>query len=152
MKKIDATRVASKLYVGSFPSPDLKSKGFDVVVLCAREMQHVNPDIMTIRIPLDDADLSARDYSRAVKTAAVVTRYRIAGQRVLVTCHMGVNRSALVAALSMMQLERLPARAVIERMRKLRGDDLTARGVTFIPLSNTAFEKALYHFEQLARG
>lgn len=144
---IDATRVGSKLYIGSRPGPELLKHGFDVVVLCAKERQDVWPDIHTIRVPFNDSELSYRTYTRAVKAAMAVTRYRLAGQRVLVTCNMGVNRSALVAALSLMQLERLSARDVLERIRRLRGPH-----VQFVPLSNPDFEEALYHFERLARG
>jgi protein-tyrosine phosphatase len=150
--KVDATRVASKLYIGSVPMPRLQDKGFDVVVLCAKEKQNLNPDVYTIKIPLDDGPLDYRDYARAVKVAMVVTRFRLANKRVLITCRMGVNRSALVAALSMMQLERMSARNVIARIRGLRGADLERLGVEHVPLSNRDFEEALYHFERLALG
>lgn len=143
MRKIDATRVASKLYVGSYPPAALKSKGFDVVVLCAKELQKVSPDIFTIRFPFDDGSLSSRDYMRAVRTATVVNRYRLAGKRVLVTCAMGINRSAFVAALAIMQLEHLPADTVIQRIRALRGP-----AVAVPPLSNPAFVEALKHFDK----
>lgn len=147
MRIIDATRVASKLYIGSFPPAQLKSKGFDIVVLCAKERQDIQPDIPAIRVPFDDNTLNYRTYARAVKAAMVVTRYRLAGQRVLVTCNMGINRSSLIAALSMMQLERMSARAVLERIRSLRGPH-----VELVPLSNPDFEEAIRHFERLAKG
>lgn len=145
---IDATRVASKLYVGSFPPSSLAKRGIDAVVLCAEERQSVWPDIYTLRIPLDDGPLSFEDYKKAVKVAADVTRLRQAGKRVLVTCQMGVNRSALIAGLSMMQLERMPPARVLAQIRRLRGASTQPR----IPLSNPDFERALYLFQQLSQG
>jgi protein-tyrosine phosphatase len=66
-----------------------------------------------------------------------------AGKRVLVTCHMGINRSASVAALSLMQLERLPAGIAIERVRSARGPH-----VPMTPLCNSSFVEALHFFER----
>lgn len=143
-----ATRIHNKLYVGAFPPAKLKDKGFDVVVLCAQEKQDVRPDIPTIRVPFDDGPLPNKDYQRAVKAAMAVTKLRKLGKRVLVTCHQGVNRSAFVAALSLMQLERLNANSAINLVRTARQPDVGSWRV----LGNDDFEKALYHFEGLARG
>lgn len=148
MKKIDASRIHNKLYVGSFPPAQLKTSGFDAVVLCAQEKQNVRPDILTIRVPFDDGPLPKRDYQRAVKAAMTVTKLRKEGKRVLVTCHMGVNRSAFVAALSLMQLERLSAKAATELVRLCRQQDVGSWRV----LGNDDFVQALQHFENLARG
>lgn len=144
MGKFDATRVAPKLYVGGFPPAGLREKGFDAVVLCAQEKQDVSPDIYTIRVPYDDNnELSRKDYERAVKAAVAVTKLRKAGKRVLVTCHMGINRSALVAAFSLMLMENMSADVAIQRVRAMRGPVVPIR-----PLSNPAFVRALHHFER----
>jgi len=143
------SRIGPKLYVGAFPPAKLREKGFDAVVLCAVEKQNVQPDVFTIRIPFDDGPLPNRDYQRAVKAAMEVSKLRKAGKRVLVTCHQGVNRSAFVAAISLMQLERFPARTAIELLRMQRQQDVNG---PWQVLSNEDFVKAINHFESMATG
>ena len=149
MKKIDASRIYPKLWVGSFPPPQLRAAGFDAVVLCASESQHVKPDIFTIRAPFDDAGrpITTEEFHRAWKASKVVTKLRANGKRVLVTCHMGVNRSAFVAALSLMQLEGLPAKIAIERVRKERQPAVDRTGHRV--LGNESFVEALHKYERM---
>lgn len=136
-----ATRVGYKLWVGSVPSPYLRQVGYGAVALCAVEHQDILPDIPTIRAPIRDADLTDEEFAVAVKAAEEVSKFRRRGVEVLVTCRMGVNRSAFVAALSLMQLEKLSARQAIRQVREARGPD------TWItPLSNPSFVNALRRY------
>jgi protein-tyrosine phosphatase len=87
---------------------------FDVVVLCAKEHQHVHlPDVEVIQCPLDDGPPpSADEIRRACSTAKRVARRLALGQRVLVTCHMGWNRSGLVTALTLREMGLTPRQAI----------------------------------------
>lgn len=102
----NATRIAQKLWQGSAPAcrTPLKSTGFDVLVLTAKEHQlsaSCFPDMRVIHAELDDSGpppthRELRDAHRAALEASELWRR---GARVLVTCQMGVNRSGLVTAL-----------------------------------------------------
>ena len=151
--KLDATRIYPKLYVGSVPPAQLREHGFDAVVLCAAENQDVHPNIPAIRVPFDDSKLSSEDYWNAVHAAQQVSKLRKAGKRVLVTCHMGINRSAFVAALSLMQHERLPANIAIERVRSARQPVIErhlagTRLAELRVLGNPSFVDALRYYEK----
>lgn len=148
MKFLEAHRVAPKLWVGSVPPDKLSAHGVDVVVLCAADQQHPAPDVFTIRAPIRDSNLTGEEFSRALRAAKMVSHARAAGQRVLVTCAAGVNRSALVAAMSLMLHERLPAADAIVQIRRFRRPP-----VGMMPLSNPTFVEALRALERkLKRG
>ncbi len=141
----DATRVGPKLWVGRVPPPYLRRVGFDVVALCAEEHQSIPVDIARISVPLRDAELTRPEFARAIYAAKKISDLRRHGQRVLVTCAMGVNRSAFVAALSLMQLDDLSAARAIHRIRRLRGPY-----TRIMPLSNPSFVEALRRFEDVS--
>jgi protein-tyrosine phosphatase len=132
--------------VGSVPPNRLRETGVDVVVLCAEEMQHLAPDVFTVRVPLRDSRLTDTEFSRALRAANGVSQAREAGKRVLVTCAAGVNRSALVAAMSLMLHERLPAADAIVQIRHFRRPP-----VGMMPLSNPTFVEALRVLERKLR-
>lgn len=105
---IDADEVYPGLWQGSRPpeGPVLMGQGFAAVVLCAKEWQpqaKFFPGTEVIHAPNDD------DFSRmptreelqlAVTAARRVAQLLSAGQKVLVTCMQGRNRSGLVSALA----------------------------------------------------
>ena len=98
-------RVANGLYMGSKPPPDHRlGLVFSAIVLCAMEYQPGHGSFgraIIIRCPIDDAVLSEREYHCALAAARDVARLRRMGHRVLVTCAMGLNRSGLVTAMSL---------------------------------------------------
>ncbi len=114
--EIDAHRLMARLWQGSVPLSGalLRDLGFDVVVLCAEELQTPDdfsvaginppPDLVEVgvyRCPLDDARLTEAEASRAHSASVALARMHREGKRILVTCAQGRNRSGLVAALTM---------------------------------------------------
>jgi protein-tyrosine phosphatase len=99
-----------------------------------------------IRVPLDDAQITNIEFARAIRAAQKVSDLRRVGKRVLVTCAMGINRSAFVAALSLMQLNRLTAAQAVQHIRQIRGQQ-----TVIPPLSNPSFVEALRRFEDAHR-
>lgn len=116
----DASNVAPKLWIGAKPPADRTYPGVDVIVLCAAEYQpeqlpHFKGRI--VRCPIPDDALSSAETHRVLMAAREVERALRAGQRVLVTCQMGINRSALVAAiaLSRLSVRRAPSGKIVAR-------------------------------------
>lgn len=111
---IDAHRVSERLWMGSRPmlpqAGTLKQCGFDVLVLCAQEVQPSSrhfPGVRVIRAPLDDSEVT-NDVKRTAGAAAhEVAAALLLGDRVLVTCNQGRNRSGLVTALSLVLVSEL---------------------------------------------
>lgn len=166
MTFFDAHRVGPKLWVGSCPvlwaddlrieervrpehlrevSEDLARRGFSLVVLCAEELQEVPLGIPVLKVPLDDSEITRGEYKKALRAASLVTRRRRKGERVLVTCQMGVNRSALVAAMSLMLDGYSASKAVLA----VRNNRKPAIGIR--PLSNKSFVSALHKLEGMLR-
>lgn len=141
---MDAHRVAPKLYVGSTPPPKIAVYGFNVLVLCALEDQKPR-DVLTLHAPLVDIEdpIDSESLRDAVKAAMIIHDFRQQGERVLVTCAAGVNRSAFVAALSLIRGGWTPQGA-IERIRERRKPPVGMR-----PLSNREFVRVLC---RLSRG
>ena len=136
------------LFVGSKPSPS-RHEGIDVIVLAAEEYHppaELFPGVEVIRAPLDDdpsRPLREDEIAIATKTASRVARRLRAGRRVLVSCTMGLNRSSLVAALSMHEVYGMSADEIITRIRRARGA---------WALSNPNFERLLRVAIEVRRG
>ena len=134
-----ASEVAPRLFVGSKPLPG-RHDDVDVIVLAAMEYQppaKLFPGVEVLHAPLDDApgrSMRQDEIAEATKTAGRVARRLRGGPRVLVTCAMGLNRSALVAALAMHEVYGMSADEIILRLRRARGA---------WALSNPNFEKLL---------
>ena len=145
MMPFDANRVLPKLWQGSketFHHPSIRQ--FDVIVLCAREIQPRAQDLpghlTVLRLPIDDGpDLTDREKFDVCQTAKSVARYVRNGRRVLVTCAQGRNRSGIVSACAVHLLTGLSGSACIRVVRKARLNALT----------NPYFVK---HLEMLPRG
>lgn len=135
----EANEVAPRLFVGSKPAPG-HHRDIDVIVLAAMEYQpaaQLFPGAEVIHVPLDDAPdrpMRRDEIEAASKAAARVARRLRSGRRVLVTCAMGLNRSALVASLAMHEVHGMSADEIIGRLRRARGT---------WALSNPNFEKLL---------
>lgn len=138
MPKVDASEVSPGLYVGSKPPPGRHA--FDVIVLAAEEYQpHATrfPGSQVIHVPFDDAPwrrMRSEEIAGAVRAGEAVARHLRAGRRVLVSCALGLNRSALVAAIAMHDVYGMGADEIIARIRRARGE---------WALSNPNFEKLL---------
>jgi protein-tyrosine phosphatase len=105
--EIDAHALDTNLWQGAAPpmGATLQKAGFQLLVLCAAEHQppaeHF-PGVEVIYAPNDDDDSRwpTREELRIALSAAVrVVEALQKGQKVLVTCWAGRNRSGLVSAL-----------------------------------------------------
>jgi protein-tyrosine phosphatase len=118
--RVDGPR--RSLWVGGRPPFDRDLPMFDVLVLCARELQpeHLAFHGQVIRCPLPDDALSMAEVRLALETAKLVARALIDRRHILVTCSAGINRSALVASLALSNVTRLSGDALIRIMRQRR--------------------------------
>ena len=138
LEPIDANQIVRRLWIGSKPPVDRRLPGFSAIALCAQEYQ---PEKTAwtgriLRARLDDAVPSQAEILQAVTAARQVAEEMRRGGRVLVTCYMGLNRSALVAAMSLlMQTPRATPDLIIRRIRERRSPDA---------LSNASFVKVLH--------
>ncbi len=133
-------RVAPQLWMGGAPDPARPYPEFDVIVLCAREEQPTFRRFKgtVIRAPFADSPYpTAVERRIAIRAAREVAKRLRKGQRVLVTCAMGWNRSGLVVGLALKMASRRHVNEIIERIRKARGPNA---------LSNPAFERFLRGF------
>jgi hypothetical protein len=114
-----------RLAQGSKPEPytDLSDR-FDTIVFTADEYQPLAswfPGVRVLHVPLDDdpRGVTVADLDRAERASLeIVSRLRH-GQRVLVTCWQGRNRSGLVSALTLIRLGTSP-KIAIARIRYAR--------------------------------
>ena len=133
------SEVVPGLFVGSRPSPG-RHACVDTIVLAAMEYQPPAdrfPGAEVIHAPLDDAPsrpMSDAEVAIATKAAERVARRLRAGRRVLCTCQMGLNRSALIAAIAMHDVYGLGADEIVARLRRARGS---------WSMSNPNFERLL---------
>jgi protein-tyrosine phosphatase len=104
-------RIAKHLYQGSEPNtvfpPRINGEPFDVLILCAEEYQPVSGfDSRTrlVHAPNDDSflrPLTRQQIVTAARAAKLAASALRCGKTVLVTCHMGLNRSGLVSAMTL---------------------------------------------------
>jgi protein-tyrosine phosphatase len=148
---VDADQIAPGLWLGSAPITWLGGAGrlssaFDTIVLMAKELPAPNyPGVRVISAPIDDHRLTGEEISIVEQAADSVVAELKKGRRVLVACHMGVNRSALVVAMVLIQAGMTP-QAAIERIRRLRHTRIA-------PLSNESFvEYLLYYGSPIKQG
>jgi hypothetical protein len=145
--KTSMDEIVDGLYIGGAPvDNDAIDKQFDGLVLAAREFQdvfpvHKYPGTYVVHAPLDDARLSREDKVKALAAGLKVYELREAGKKVLSTCAKGVNRSALIAAISLI-LEGRTAKEAISLIRKKRKPVSGA-----LPLFNPHFVKFLYEID-----
>jgi hypothetical protein len=129
-----ANHIDDKLWQGEFPHSDewgrLSTKGFGAVVLCAQELQPRDefdffPGVELILAPMDDAVLTDEEVAAATFAARRALAYLHRGQRVLVTCAAGRNRSGLVSALVLMMRRGMTGEEAVRRVQSRRKDALT---------------------------
>lgn len=139
---LDASPISRLLWVGAAPPPGRYQKYFDVIVFTAEEVQPPDEDYPGVRVrrfPFADEDpASDEDMLTAWDAAEAVARDMDRGRRVLVTCAMGRNRSALVAALALYLQGGFTGPQAMTRLRMRRRDRFGNRA-----LSNPAFQALL---------
>jgi hypothetical protein len=139
---LDASRICSKLYMGSRPPEGerLAREGFRFLLLCAMEHQPSAskfPGVDVQHVPLDDHILPDDEWNMA-RAAAVLVERRVAdGVRTLVTCSQGRNRSGLVVALALRRLYGMSGRAAVALVKRRRQTPVGE------PLANPHFVRRL---------
>lgn len=137
-KPYDANAVAPRLWIGAKPPFDRDLAQVDLLVLCAAELQpeHLAFHGVVLRCPLPDATLEVTQSALAIMASVTVAQAVAQGQRALVTCAAGLNRSSLVAGLALGQLTTMSGSQIIAHVKKHRGS---------MALSNR-------HFQTIIRG
>lgn len=137
-----ASRIVDGLWVGAAPPPGDYTDQFDVIVFTAEEYQppaSYFPGVKVRHFPYDDKQPpSQTDLMTAWSGAEAVASDLRRGRNVLVTCRMGRNRSALVAALALHLVTGEPGRECLRIVRSKRTDQEGIRA-----LSNKAFQQYL---------
>lgn len=138
---IDASRIYGALYQGSAPptGPRLAQSGFDVLVLAAREVQPPSwkfPGVEVLRLPMDDVPLRlTRAQLADVQALASMIAMRLShGQKVLVTCRAGLNRSGLLVGATLARELGMRPTDAVRLVRDKR---------SFLALNNPAFVHAI---------
>ena len=145
----DVTHLLGDLWIGSAPSSPSGREQFDVIFLCAEEWQPERsqfPGIELRRCPFDDpaGHASDEDIDTALTAADQAATDLVAGRKVLVTCMMGRNRSALVSALA---LHMLTGDSAVRMGRLVQNKRVDPTGVP--ALSNPAFWAVLEEVDRV---
>ena len=142
---LDCSNVARRLWIGSKPPFDRPLPEFDVLVLCAQELQPAQLAFQgrVVRCPIPDGALDRQEIRRVLVAGHAVAESLTAGRRVLVTCAAGINRSALVTCFGLGLVTRMSAAELVELVRKRRRPEC---------LSNTHFVAMLDRYIGTRRG
>lgn len=135
---LDVTKIAPGVYQGSAPPGGLEVRncGFDALVLTAQEYQPPSgayPGVDVLRAPINDGELTWREWDACVHVAQNTAARVLEGQRVLITCFMGRNRSGLVTVLTLHMLTGKRSDLLVKHVQQHR------RGA----LTNSSFVRAL---------
>ncbi|CAB4871704.1 unannotated protein [freshwater metagenome] len=103
-------------------NPDLiANHGFDAVVTLYARAQPVGWGVVEHRFGFPDSMLAPKDKGRIIQAARWTHERWSSGDRVLVRCQAGLNRSGLVLALALM-IEGYTAQDAIELLRQQRSE------------------------------
>jgi len=134
----DVNEIYTNLWQGACPPRGnlVASKGYNLLVLTASEWQRsdVYENVDVITIPLEDDLDESKILSQhgLICTTAKSIALRIeSGQKVLITCMAGVNRSGLLSAVTLHYVTGLTGEACIKQVKSRR------RGALF----NKTFQK-----------
>jgi protein-tyrosine phosphatase len=135
---IDANEIIPGIYQGSKPPKGLhlRKADFTVLVLSAMEYQPAKgtyPGVAVVYAPLDDAELTSREWEIAKKAALQAARAHRSGKKVLITCYQGLNRSGLITALALHMITGNAGAKIVNHIRRCRAG----------ALSNSSFTSAI---------
>lgn len=121
---IDSHQILPNISIGGAPPEGyfVSNAGFDILVLCAIERQlknFTNVDVYNIELSDDGIDLLTFDQKRdsLILADKLANEIRF-GKNILFTCMMGLNRSSLIAAITIMLL--YPEKSLNETMSLIR--------------------------------
>lgn len=157
MKHPDSHPIARRLHVGSAPPPGDYSEQFDVIYLVGDYQPHMNgtplteifPNVAVRSMPFDDTQKpTPHDVKMMARVAQLMAKDLADGKRVLSSCRMGRNRSALVAALALKNLfpRELSGKRAYELVRSRRVDRVGIRA-----LANPTFARLLVNLDESLR-
>ncbi len=115
-----ATTIIPYLHMGSVHATDDKSS-YDMLVSAASEWDPYklgsrSVKVTRLHIPLEDLpwdfEQNINELFDLIEVTKIVSEYVAAGHEVLVFCSMGMNRSGVVVAMTMMHLGYSPSQAV----------------------------------------
>lgn len=116
------SQIMEHLWIGSVPPPGDYSS-MDLIVLAAEEYPRAEVGQLSgaqiLEVGLPDSTLTTKQEGLALEAAAVVARFLEAGENVVSTCAMGINRSSLIAALALVLMGSKPDK-VIKLIREKR--------------------------------
>lgn len=138
------TQLLPRLFIGPAITHPLLPSALkcNTVVLCAIELQAMAfPNVEVIRVPLEDREPSVFELADAKEAGERVARRLAAGKRVLVTCAMGLNRSALVCGIAIRRFTGCSGERAVRHIQNLRRG--TWDGVPCVALSNQHFRRFL---------
>ncbi len=120
----EASVVVPNLFMGSRVPPG-RLRDVDLVVFCAEEYQppaELFPGVTVLHAPLNDdgSPMTALEKLVSLRASSVVARALARGQKVLVTCWQGRNRSGLVTALALRR-RGYPVDRAMGLVRRARG-------------------------------
>jgi hypothetical protein len=129
---LDATEIVPGLFLGAAPRAGMVTGDhFDTLWLVTDEYQPGDDDfpgieVRRLKLHDDPHELDLKMVGQAVTAGRRVAGEVAKGERVLVTCARGLNRSAFVVALALMTLGqgKLSAHDAIQLLREVRGDDV----------------------------
>lgn len=118
------TEVAPGLWLGGARWPCPPEQDFDLIVTVCEDWEedHTPAHDEHIRLPMADATTSGASRDDIVDLASLVAERVSAGESVLVRCHWGLERSAMVAALTMRILTGASFDEVLDHLRRTRGE------------------------------
>jgi len=129
----DVTHLIGDLWIGSMPHSPKGYEKFRVIYFCADEHQPKDeefPKHEIRRVGFTDGPLTTPMLAVALEAADLVTRDLIEGNRTLVTCAMGRNRSAFVCALALHMLTAERGAETGRYVQEKRRDPLGVRALT----------------------
>lgn len=148
---VECDEIVAGLWQGSYPEPgrEVSASGFDVLVLCAIELQTPEeeyPGVTVIHAPNEDDSskpLSRSKLNVALKAAKQVVSAVQEGKKVLVTCAAGLNRSGLVTGIALHLLHGWDGTKCVKTVQEKRTPLTTRSGEVLTALCNPEFVKSL---------
>jgi hypothetical protein len=133
-----STRIIPGLHMGSMQAT-VDPERYDLIVSAAEEWQPPRGrGVERMHVKLSDLPWDFHSHpdelQRLVDTAGVIAEHVAAGNQVLVFCNMGMNRSGLMTALTLMHLGYSPQKAIRSIRKRHR-----------CTLSNESFVEAIKH-------
>lgn len=132
------SRVGSGLWVGGSLMKQPRAEDFDLVVTMSRRAQPCGPELHEVTAFIPDTVVERPDLVNGLAHFIDMKAKRGGGYRVLIRCQLGLNRSALIAALVLMNRGWVAEEAIAD-IRRLRSP---------LALCNPEFVRYLLEWER----